>query len=62
LLRLLIEALQTAIGKAFPGRIAVYTASGITLMIYSAALAVFETERDQPALLSTLSGRRCGGR
>jgi voltage-gated potassium channel len=45
---LLIEALQKAIGKAFPGRIAVYTASGITLMIYSAALAVFETERDQP--------------
>jgi voltage-gated potassium channel len=32
---LLIEALQRAIGKAFPGRIAVYTASGISLMIYS---------------------------
>ena len=45
---LLIEALQKAIGKAFPGRIAVYTASGITLLIYSAALAIFETERDQP--------------
>jgi voltage-gated potassium channel len=45
---LLIEALQKAIGKAFPGRIAVYTASGISLMIYSAALAIFETERDQP--------------
>lgn len=45
---LLIEALQKAIGKAFPGRIAIYTASGISLMIYSAALAVFETERDQP--------------
>jgi len=45
---LLIEALQRAIGKAFPGRIAVYTASGISLMIYSAALAIFETERDQP--------------
>jgi voltage-gated potassium channel len=45
---LLIEALQKAIGKAFPGRIAVYTVSGISLMIYSAALAVFETERYQP--------------
>lgn len=45
---LLIEALQKAIGKAFPGRIAIYTASGITLLIYSAALAIFETERDQP--------------
>jgi voltage-gated potassium channel len=45
---LLIEALQKAIGKAFPGRIAVYIASGITLLIYSAALAIFETERDQP--------------
>jgi voltage-gated potassium channel len=45
---LLIEALQKAIGKAFPGRIAVYIATGISLLIYSAALAIFETERDQP--------------
>ena len=54
---LLIEALQKAIGKAFPGRIAVYTVSGIALMIYSASLAVFETERYTPGATITSFGK-----
>jgi voltage-gated potassium channel len=43
--------------KAFPGRIAVYTVSGISLMIYSAALAIFETERYQPGATITSFGK-----
>ena len=47
LLRLLvlIEVLQRAIGDAFRGRIVVYTASGVVLLIYTASLAVFDKER-----------------
>jgi voltage-gated potassium channel len=47
LLRLLvlIEVLQKAIGDAFRGRIVVYTASGVVLLIYTASLAVFDKER-----------------
>jgi voltage-gated potassium channel len=47
LLRLLvlIEVLQKAVGDAFRGRIVVYTVSGVTLLIYTASLAVFEKER-----------------
>jgi voltage-gated potassium channel len=48
LLRLLvlIELVQRAIGDAFRGRIVVYTASGVLLLIYTASLAVFDKERD----------------
>jgi voltage-gated potassium channel len=43
---LLIEALQRAIGKAFPGRIAVYTASGISLVgVVTASLATWIIQR-----------------
>jgi voltage-gated potassium channel len=47
LLRLLvlIEVLQKAVGDAFRGRIVVYTASGVVLLIYTASLAVFDKER-----------------
>ena len=47
LLRLvvLIEMLQKAVGDAFRGRIVVYTASGVVLLIYSSSLAVFDKER-----------------
>jgi voltage-gated potassium channel len=50
LLRLviLIEVLQKAVGDAFRGRIVVYTVSGVLLLIYTASLAVFDKERDQP--------------
>jgi voltage-gated potassium channel len=41
----LIEVLQKAIGDAFRGRIVVYTASGVVLLIYTASLAVFDKER-----------------
>jgi voltage-gated potassium channel len=49
LLRLiiLIEVLQKAVGDAFRGRIVVYTVSGVLLLIYTASLAVFDTERYQ---------------
>jgi voltage-gated potassium channel len=47
LLRLLvlIEVLQKAVGNAFRGRIVVYTASGVVLLIYTASLAVLDKER-----------------
>jgi len=41
----LIEVLQKAVGDAFRGRIVVYTASGVLLLIYTSALAVFDKER-----------------
>jgi voltage-gated potassium channel len=44
----LIEALQKAVGDAFRGRIVVYTASGVLLLIYTSALAVFDKERYLP--------------
>jgi len=50
LLRLLvlIEVLQKAVGDAFRGRIVVYTASGVVLLIYTASLSVFDKERHLP--------------
>jgi voltage-gated potassium channel len=47
-LLLLIGTLQKAVGNVFRGRIIIYTASGITLLIYLASLAVFDKERYQP--------------
>jgi len=44
----LIEVLQRAIGDAFRGRIVVYTVSGVSLLIYTASLAVFDKERYLP--------------
>lgn len=44
-LLILIELLQKAVGDAFRGRIVVYTASGVMLLIYTASLAVFDKER-----------------
>ena len=44
----LIKVLQRAVGDAFRGRIVVYTVSGVLLLIYTASLAVFDKERDQP--------------
>jgi voltage-gated potassium channel len=44
----LIEVLQKAVGDAFRGRIVVYTASGVLLLIYTSALAVFDKERYLP--------------
>lgn len=50
LLRLvvLLGALQKAAGNAVRGRIAIYTASGATLLIYVASLAILDTERHVP--------------
>lgn len=45
---LLITAFQKAIGGAIHGRIAVYTGSSAVLLIYAAALALLEAERDEP--------------
>ena len=49
LLRLLVllAALQKAIGGAIRGRVAIYTASGVVLLIYAASLAILDTERGQ---------------
>lgn len=47
-LLLLIGTLQKAVGNVFRGRIIIYTASGIALLIYVASLAVFDKERYQP--------------
>jgi voltage-gated potassium channel len=44
----LIEVLQKAVGDAFRGRIVVYTASGVLLLIYTSSLAVFDKERYLP--------------
>lgn len=50
LLRLLIllGALQRAIGNAIRGRVVVYTAVTVILLVYSASLAILQTERYQP--------------
>jgi voltage-gated potassium channel len=50
LLRLLvlIEILQKAVGDAFRGKIVVYTISGVSLLIYTASLAVLDKERYLP--------------
>lgn len=54
---LLIETLQKAVGHTFKGRIAAYTASGVTLLIYVASLAVFDKERDQRGATITSFGK-----
>lgn len=50
LLRLvvLVAALQKAIGGAIRGRVIVYTASGVVLLVYVASLAILDTERYEP--------------
>lgn len=50
LLRLvvLVAALQKAIGGAIRGRVIVYTASSVVLLIYVASLAILDVERYEP--------------
>jgi voltage-gated potassium channel len=50
LLRLvvLIAALQKAIGGAIRGRVVVYTACSVVLLVYVASLAILDTERYEP--------------
>jgi voltage-gated potassium channel len=50
LLRLvvLVAALQKAIGGAIRGRVIVYTASSVLLLIYVASLAILDVERYEP--------------
>lgn len=50
LLRLvvLVSALEKAIGGAIRGRVVIYTASSVVLLVYVASLAILETERYQP--------------
>jgi len=47
-LLILIELMQRAVGNAFRGRIVVYAVSGVLLLIYTSALAVFDKERYLP--------------
>jgi|ERR1700733_4698582 voltage-gated potassium channel len=54
---LLIESLQKAVGNTFKGRIATFTASGATLLIYVASLAVLDKERYQPGATITSFGK-----
>jgi len=58
LLRLvvLIAALQKAIGGAIRGRVIVYTACSVVLLVYVASLAILETERFQPESKITTFG------
>jgi voltage-gated potassium channel len=44
----LIGALQNAVGHAVRGRIAIYTASFVVLLVYVSSLAIFDKEHDQP--------------
>jgi len=50
LLRLLVlfGALQKAVGWAVRGKVIIYTAFSVTLLIYVASLAILETERFEP--------------
>jgi voltage-gated potassium channel len=50
LIRLLVlfGALQKAIGGAIRGRVVVYTAFSVVLLVYVASLAILETERSVP--------------
>lgn len=50
LLRLvvLVAALQKAIGGAIRGRVVIYTASSVALLVYVASLAILDTERYEP--------------
>ncbi len=58
LLRLviLVAALQKAIGGAIRGRVVVYTASSVVLLVYVASLAILETERYEPESKITTFG------
>jgi voltage-gated potassium channel len=58
LLRLvvLIAALQKAIGGAIRGRVIVYTACSVVLLVYVASLAILESERFQPESKITTFG------
>jgi len=44
----LVEVLQKMFGDAFRGRIVVYTASSVVLLIYAASLGVLQVERPNP--------------
>ncbi len=50
LLRLLVlfSALQKAVGWAVRGRVMIYTAFSVVLLIYVASLAILESERSEP--------------
>lgn len=63
LLRLvvLVAALQKAIGGAIRGRVIVYTACSVVLLVYVASLAILDTERYELARRSPPSVMRCGG-
>ena len=58
LLRLvvLIAALQKAMGGAIRGRVIVYTACSVVLLVYVASLAILDTERFQPESKITTFG------
>ena len=58
LLRLLVlvGALQRAIGGAIRGRVVIYTAFSVVLLIYVASLAILDTERSQPGSKITTLG------
>ena len=58
LLRLLVlfGALQRAIGGAIRGRVVIYTAFSVVLLIYVASLAILQTERSQPGSKITTFG------
>ena len=64
LLRLLVlvGALQRAIGGAIRGRVVIYTAFSVVLLIYVASLAILDTERSQPGSRSPPLVMRSGGR
>lgn len=59
LLRLvvLIAALQKAAGSAIRGRVAVYTVAGALLLVYVAALATLQAERQAPDATITNFGQ-----
>lgn len=44
----LLGVLQKVIGNTFRGRILIFTASSVVLLIYVASLAILQTERDHP--------------
>jgi len=47
-LAVVIEVLQRAIGDNIRGKVMIYTALGVLVMIYAASLAILDLERDQP--------------
>ncbi|MGH3633663.1 MAG: potassium channel family protein [Mycobacterium sp.] len=53
----LIGALQNAAGNAVRGRIAIYTVSGVILLVYLSSLAILDQERDQPGATINSFGR-----